>query len=317
MTVLCYDDIKDNPTKLLALTSHHKAEIELELLPKFEQVYHRQEVKRRVFNRKRQRRIGAGRTAILTTSLDKLFFILVYLKTYPLQTVLAVQFGMSQSQANLWIQRLLPVLQETLAVNNYLPERDPQQVEEAIKRAGETSVIIDGTERPCLRPTEYELQRLYYSGKSKAHTYKNIIITPGQEQTIIYLSKTYEGKKHDKAICDEEGLTFQPQIVLLKDTGFQGYEPGGVISLQPRKKPRLQERPLKDKILNRAISSSRVNVEHALSGVKRLRIVKDIFRNLTLGLEDLVMEIACGLHNLRVKCRYPHLPAFPLLAYFQ
>ena len=68
---------------------------------------------------------------------------------------------MSQSQANLWIQRLLPVLQETLAVNNYLPERDPQQVEEAIKRAGETSVIIDGTERPCLRPTEYELQRLY------------------------------------------------------------------------------------------------------------------------------------------------------------
>jgi hypothetical protein len=31
------------------------------------------------------------------------------------------------------------------------------------------------------------------------------------------------------------------------------------------------------------------------------------------GISDRVMEIACGLHNLRVSCRHP-LPTFNLLS---
>jgi len=44
-------------------------------------------------------------------------------------------------------------------------------------------------------------------------------------------------------------------------------------------------------------------VEHAISGVKRSRIVKDVFRNKKPGLSDASMEVACGLHNLRVDHR--------------
>jgi hypothetical protein len=44
-------------------------------------------------------------------------------------------------------------------------------------------------------------------------------------------------------------------------------------------------------------------VEHVISGIKRCRIVKDIFRNTRAGFEDMVMEIACGLHNFRQKYR--------------
>ena len=47
----------------------------------------------------------------------------------------------------------------------------------------------------------------------------------------------------------------------------------------------------------------RVRVEHAIAGVKRCRIVKDVFRNTKEGDSDSVMEAACGLHNLRVKNR--------------
>lgn len=50
-------------------------------------------------------------------------------------------------------------------------------------------------------------------------------------------------------------------------------------------------------------------VENVIAGVKRCRIVKDVLRLTTEGLSDLVMEIACGLHNLRVQCRHP-LPPF-------
>lgn len=56
-------------------------------------------------------------------------------------------------------------------------------------------------------------------------------------------------------------------------------------------------------------------VEHAIAGVKRCRIVKDVLRLTRNGIADLVMEIACALHNLRVDCRHP-LPAFDLLTAF-
>ena len=54
-------------------------------------------------------------------------------------------------------------------------------------------------------------------------------------------------------------------------------------------------------------------VEHVIAGVKRCRIVKDVLRLTKEGVADLVMEIACGLHNLRVSCRHP-LPVFDVLS---
>jgi hypothetical protein len=44
-------------------------------------------------------------------------------------------------------------------------------------------------------------------------------------------------------------------------------------------------------------------VEQALAGVKRARIVTDVLRNTKGDCSDLVMAVACGLHNLRVQVR--------------
>ena len=68
-----------------------------------------------------------------------------------------------------------------------------------------------------------------------------------------------------------------------------------------------------DRFLNHLISSARVVVENVIAGVKRSRIVKDVLRLTTEGISDLVMEIACGLHNLRMNCRHP-FPAFDVLS---
>jgi hypothetical protein len=64
-----------------------------------------------------------------------------------------------------------------------------------------------------------------------------------------------------------------------------------------------------DKFFNHLIASVRIVVEHVIAGVKRCRIVKEVLRLTTAGMADMVMEIACGLHNLRVSCRHP-LPIF-------
>lgn len=70
---------------------------------------------------------------------------------------------------------------------------------------------------------------------------------------------------------------------------------------------------MEDRFLNHLISIARVVVENVIAGVKRCRIVKDVLRLTTEGSSDLVMEIACGLHNLRVSCRHP-LPTFDVLS---
>jgi len=63
--------------------------------------------------------------------------------------------------------------------------------------------------------------------------------------------------------------------------------------------------------LNRVIASVRIEVEHVIAGIKRCRIVKETLRLTKDGISDMVMEIACGLHNLRVSQRHP-LPDFDL-----
>jgi hypothetical protein len=68
-----------------------------------------------------------------------------------------------------------------------------------------------------------------------------------------------------------------------------------------------------DKFLNHLVSGVRIVVENVIAGVKRCRIVKDVLRLTKSGISDLIMEIACGLHNLRVGCRHP-LPTFDVLS---
>jgi hypothetical protein len=51
------------------------------------------------------------------------------------------------------------------------------------------------------------------------------------------------------------------------------------------------------------LSQIRVKVEHAIAGIKRSRMVKDVLRNTKDGFSDLAMVVACGLHNARVGYR--------------
>ncbi|HAO20719.1 MAG TPA: hypothetical protein DCQ37_09780 [Desulfobacteraceae bacterium] len=98
-------------------------------------------------------------------------------------------------------------------------------------------------------------------------------------------------------MCDEEKHTFPHGSILFRDTGYQGYEPGNIITYQHIKKPRGKELAVADKIFSRMIPGVRVIAEHVIAGVKRSRIIRDIFRNTEKNSDDPVMEIACGLHN--------------------
>jgi hypothetical protein len=290
-----------SPRVFAALTGLSPVEFE-RLLPAFDQAY-TADLQARQHARPRQRRPGGGRPSVLATLADKLFFVLFYFRHYPIQETLAFLFGFCQGQANHWIHRLTPLVNQALGYQLQLPARSAVALQEVLAACPGLEFLIDGTERPTRRPKDSTRQRADYSGKKKRHTKKNIVITDKPSGKVVGLGATQPGSVHDKKCVDAEGYTFPPGSTLYQDTGFQGYAPPGATTCQPKKKPRGKELTTEDKTANQKISRERVAVEHSIGGVKVFRIVADVFRNFRDGFADLVMETACGLFNLRRTCR--------------
>lgn len=131
---------------------------------------------------------------------------------------------------------------------------------------------------------------------------KNNVICD-KSKRIIFLSKTYEGSKHDKSIIDTEKWKLPKGIVVHEDSGFEGHQQKGIIINRPMKKPKGRELTQKQKTANKRKASKRVLVEHSIGHVKIYRIVKDTIRLRKENAKDIVMEICCGLSNWKMKYR--------------
>ena len=236
--MLTYTKLKRNRRKCVALTGLTPKECNA-VLPAFVRAYAEQYPAEKTLSGKpRKRQAGGGRKGVLQEAEQKLLFILVHQKTYPLQTLLGEVFEFSQSRVNEWVHRLLPVLKVALDELGVLPERDPAQFAQSEPQHGERpELIIDGTERRRQRPKSPEKQAAAYSGKKKTPCDKNVVIVQAKTKRVGFLSQTYTGKTHDKKIVDTEPIVYPPGTILTKDTGFQGYEPAGVQTRQPKKSP--------------------------------------------------------------------------------
>lgn len=234
--MLAYSTLRRERRKFLAFTGLTLKEFRA-LLPAFTEAYCRKYAGHKTqAGKKRKRQAGGGRRGLLPTPEQKLLFILVYLKAYPLQVVMGELFGISQAAANQWVHRLLPVLRDALTAIGVKPQRDGRKFARAERgRAEVADYIIDGTERRRQRPKSPEKQALHYSGKKKLHSDKNLVIVNTRSRRVGYLSPTHAGKTHDKKVADQEQIAYPRRAVLHKDTGFQGYEPKVVQSRQVKK----------------------------------------------------------------------------------
>jgi hypothetical protein len=165
--VFSYHKVKEHPKLLLAMTGLSYAEFH-QLLPHFQYAWDQYVTQHYVDRDDRQRQYGAGRSESTLVSMeDKLLCILYDIKVYPLQEILAFDFGMVQSTANAWIQRLREVLKKALDHGGFLPERDPKQFETVLASETEAMSGLHGTERPRQRPRDPEKQKHHYNGKNK------------------------------------------------------------------------------------------------------------------------------------------------------
>ena len=136
-----YDKIRHRHSQVLAATGLTPVEFDA-LLITFK--YHWDEYYSHfTLEGKVRQRISYNRkTSVLPLIQDKMFFILVYLKANPLQELHAIQFEMTQPQANRWIHLL--------------------------SEQGCEEVLLDGTERPVQRPLDEDRQSACYSGKKNS-----------------------------------------------------------------------------------------------------------------------------------------------------
>jgi DDE superfamily endonuclease len=129
---------------------------------------------------------------------------------------------------------------------------------------------------------------------------KNVLLVDAA-LTILLLSETYVGSTHDKRIADVTPYPLPAGSRLLQDLGFLAFTLNQVEIIMPTRKPRGRNLTRAQKTRNRRIARRRVRIEHVNSRVKRCRIVHDTFRLRKVGVRDLVMEVCCALHNVRVR----------------
>ena len=140
--------LQSRPMEFLDFTSLTLDEFQ-QLVPPFETAFHARMAAWRMDGKSRTaRRFTVYKNCPLPTPEDRLFFILVYLKTYALQVVHGRLFGMVQGKANQWIHVLLPVL---LAALRALGDAPTHSLTALAQRLGSQRLTRPRWSRHCRR----------------------------------------------------------------------------------------------------------------------------------------------------------------------
>ncbi len=253
-------------------------------------------------DRVRHRRAGGGRKGYVPTIQDRLLFILVYVRLYPIQELQALLFGLSQPQACYWIHTLLPALRTALGTECALPARPAASVEELQQRCPDLVYLLDAAERPIQRPQDDDRQRRHYSGKKKRHTVKNTVVSNARGTQVAFVGATAAGSRHDKTQAEADAPPFPPGSHGAGDLAYQGLDPPNLVLTRPIKTPRGGQLTEDERACNRRVAQFRIYVEHAIRGIKVHRVTADVLRATKAGFADLVIEVAAGLFNYK-NCR--------------
>jgi hypothetical protein len=157
--------LKQQPSQFLSMTSLTVGEFEM-LLDSFEPhctkyfFYHTLRGKpREKISFKEQK------NACLKGSELKLFFLLSYLKNYPLQQFHASYFGVTQAKVSQLVKVLSPILEKTLKGMGLSPSTTAEQLKSELEKYQVREANMDVTERGVNRSSDNEVQKEFYSGK--------------------------------------------------------------------------------------------------------------------------------------------------------
>jgi hypothetical protein len=270
-----------------------------------ESKYEKYEIKRLSYKRKfiGERAIGAGRHFKLDVR-NRIIMVLVYYRLYITYALTEFLFGLNQSNVCRDIQKIEGLIRQCLPIPQklYKVTRRLKTKEEVERYFPGFLAFVDVTEQPIPRPKNKLRRRIYYSGKRKKHTVKNLY-TVNEDSIIIYKSKHKQiGKKHDYNIYKKNHPKLPKEVVSMFDLGFLGIQKDFTEqkSSLPIKKEKDCELSLQEKDYNKNHSKKRIVIEHAICRLKKFsRILADVFRN-KLRKYDSISNIVSGLVNYRI-----------------
>ena len=222
---------------------------------------------------------------------------LVYLRQKPIFEILGLLFDIDKTKANDAFNYWLDILRDILPASQIEEvETDSQKYQELQRMLSEYELIVDSAEQATARPTDYQEQKRYYSGKKKMHTLKNqFIVLPGGED-IVDVCVGMLGKTSDINLFRDTRHKFASTQKFLGDKAYIG-DDAMTTPHKKRKNPEISEL---QKQKNKQLSSRRIAVEHMICRVKIFRVASDKFRLARHRYSQVIMAV-CGLVRLRLN----------------
>jgi hypothetical protein len=219
--LLSYDRLSTKPILFKSFTGLSVKQFD-DIFKEVELKYPRHEIKRLLYiRRNRERAVGAGRHFKLVPK-DRVIMVLVYYRLYITYTLTGFLFDLDQSNVFRDIEKIeglmrscLPIPQMLYNITKRLKTRE--EIEEYFP---DLLAFIDCWEQAIPRPKNRKKRKLYYSGKKKKHTVKNLYAV-NEDSLIIYKTRhTQRGRKHDYKIYKNDRPDIPKDIVNMFDLGF-------------------------------------------------------------------------------------------------
>ena len=307
---LSYRSLSKKPRVFRQLTTLTIQEFET-LAGKLKPEWERREYERKSAKPNRINKVGQGHPYFGDFP-TLLLLLVMYERTSCSHVLLTLLFGIREQTIYEIIPKLLPLLHdrfipETQLTKKRKPRGRINTLDDLIAAYPEIkSVITDGTDILTRRPKRR--QKKNYSGKSKKHCKKAVLVVNASDGIILGRTGIRPGSVHDKRVLDEDALhgmlDRDEKITKRADSAWTGEDPelGWLVNKRGRR-----NHPLTDdeKKQNRKLSKIRIRVEHAIRRVKVFRRIgeKTAFR--VRGRIDQTLQVAINLANFKQLMRHP------------
>jgi hypothetical protein len=237
----------------------------------------------------------------------RLLLALVWLRVYPTYELLGFFFGLHKRNAQLNVRAVLAVLDTLDDFPFDRPGRDRKKLgtaAEVMAAFPEVRIIIDSKEQRVNRPTGYDAQKPYYSGKKKAHTVKTQVVVDPCGRIEGVGASVAGGANHDLPLLCASGALEQLAAgeAAMVDKGYVGvknYYPDTPVVI-PYKASRGHPLTAAQEAFNREVARCRIVVEHTMAQLNRFTVLRQVFRGQQRERHSQVIRVVARLVNRRL-----------------
>ena len=238
---------------------------------------------------------GGGRHNSLSID-EAICLTLFYLRQAPSFEVLGLNFGVSKTTANdifhYWLMILRCILPASLLEQ---AGRNGEDLGKILQELEDYRLLVDSFEQDRERPSDNDIQKKYYSGKKKRHTFKDQVIGLPKGDDIIDITVGHRGPESDITLFRVQQKNFSEKQLFAGDKAYIGEEN----ILTPHKKPKNGELTTLQKEENRVFSSSRIFIEHLIRRIRIFSIARIRFPLKSDNYCQVILTV-CGLVRLNL-----------------